>query len=124
MNNAKTMARIAYDALEEKKGSDIQILDISKISVIADYFIIATGSNNTQIDALVDNVEEKLGRAGFPLKSREGNSRSPWVLLDYNDIIVHVFEKESRGFYNLEHLWHDGTKVLRKELDEDNQPSI
>ncbi len=118
MNQAKKMAGIAYDALDEKKGIDIKILDISHISPIADYFLIATGSSNAQIDALVENVEEKMELAGFALKQREGRHNTPWVLLDYSDIIVHVFEKESRGFYNLEHLWQDGNPVTRESLKE------
>lgn len=116
MNKAKDMARIAYDALDEKKGTDIKIIDISKISVIADYFIIATGSSSNQVSALVENVEEQMHKNGFTMKQREGGGHSPWVLLDYTDVIVHVFDKESRSFYNLEHIWHDGREVAREEL--------
>lgn len=116
MSQAKEMARIAYDALEAKKGIDIRMIDISQVSVIADYFIIATGSSNHQVGALVEHVEEQMHKNGFSMKQREGGGNSPWVLLDYADIIVHVFEKESRSFYNLEHIWHDGTEVSRNEL--------
>lgn len=116
MNQAGKMAGIAYDALEEKKGIDIKIIDISQVSVIADYFIIATGNNMNQVDALVENVEEQMHKHHFSMKQREGGGQSPWVLLDYTDIIVHVFEKESRSLYNLEHIWHDGTEVAREEL--------
>lgn len=116
MNRAEEMARIAYDALDEKKGTDIKIIDISKISVIADYFIIATGSSSNQVSALVENVEEQMHKNGFTMKQREGGGHSPWVLLDYTDVIVHVFDKESRSFYNLEHIWHDGREVAREEL--------
>lgn len=116
MNQAVKMAQIAYDALDEKKGIDIQIINISEISVIADYFIIATGSSNSQVSALVDNVEEKMHKNGFAMKQREGGGYSPWVLLDYGDVIIHVFDKESRKFYNLERIWHDGREVSREEL--------
>lgn len=116
MNQAKEMARTAYDALEEKKGIDIKIIDISEISVIADYFIIATGNSSSQVSALVENVEEQMNKKNFSMKQREGGGHSPWVLLDYADIIIHVFEKESRSFYNLEHLWHDGTEISRDDL--------
>lgn len=116
MNQAKEMARTAYDALEEKKGIDIKIIDISQVSVIADYFIIATGNNSNQVSALVDNVEEQMHKKNFSMKQREGGGHSPWVLLDYTDIIVHIFEKESRSFYNLEHLWHDGREITRQSL--------
>lgn len=116
MNQAKEMARTAYDALEEKKGIDIKIIDISQVSAIADYFIIATGNSSNQVSALVENVEEQMHKRDFSMKQREGGGHSPWVLLDYTDIIVHIFEKESRSFYNLEHLWHDGTEITRADL--------
>lgn len=116
MNQAKEMVCTAYDALEEKKGINIKIIDISQVSVIADYFIIATGNNSNQVSALVENVEEQMHKKNFSMKQREGGGHSPWVLLDYTDIIVHVFEKESRSFYDLEHIWHDGTEVVREEL--------
>lgn len=117
MNQAKEMARVAYDALDEKKGTDIKIIDISQISVIADYFIIATGNSSNQVSALVENVEEQMHKNGFSMKQREGGGYSPWVLLDYADIIVHVFDKESRSFYNLEHIWHDGRVKNREDLE-------
>lgn len=112
----KEMARIAYDALEEKKGENIKVINISGVSIIADYFIIATGGSNSQINALVDNVNEKMHKAGYPLKQREGYGQGSWVLLDFGDIIVHVFDKENRSFYNLEHVWSDGREVTRDEL--------
>ncbi len=118
MNQASKMVCTAYDALEEKKGIDIKIIDISQISVIADYFIIATGNNSNQVSALVDNVEEQMHKNGFSMKQREGGGHNSWVLLDYSDIIVHVFEKESRSFYDLEHIWHDGTETARTDFPE------
>ena len=114
--HGKEMARIAYDALEEKKGENIKVINISGVSIIADYFIIATGWSNSQINALVDNVNEKMHKAGYPLKQREGYGQGSWVLLDFGDIIVHVFDKENRSFYNLEHVWSDGREVTRDEL--------
>ena len=114
--HGKEMTRIAYDALEEKKGENIKVINISGVSIIADYFIIATGGSNSQINALVDNVNEKMHKAGYPLKQREGYGQGSWVLLDFGDIIVHVFDKENRSFYNLEHVWSDGREVTRDEL--------
>ena len=96
MNQSKEMARIAWNALNDKKGEDIKIIDITGISVLADYFIIANGTNDSQVNALVDNVEEELHKAGYPLKQREGRASGSWVLLDFGDIIVHVFDKENR----------------------------
>ena len=80
MNQSKEMARIAYDALSDKKGEDIKIIDITGVSVLADYFIIATGNSDSQVNALVDNVEEELHKAGYPLKQREGRANSSWIL--------------------------------------------
>lgn len=108
MREQAKMAQTAYNALDEKKGEDIKIIDISKISVMADYFIIANGNNISQVQALVDNVEEKMHKAGFTIKRKEGNKSSTWVLLDFGDIVVHVFDSEDRLFYDLERIWSDG----------------
>ena len=119
MNQSKETARIAYDALSDKKGEDIKIIDITGVSVLADYFIIATGNSDSQVNALVDNVEEELHKAGYPLKQREGRANSSWILLDFGDIIVHVFDKENRLFYDLERIWKDGRNITLEELKED-----
>lgn len=108
MNQSRKMARIAWNALNDKKGEDIKIIDITGISVLADYFIIANGTSDSQVNALVDNVEEELHKAGYSLKQREGQASGSWVLLDFGDIIVHVFDKENRLFYDLERIWKDG----------------
>lgn len=111
MNTGKEMACLACKALDEKKGQDIKVIDIHEVSVIADYFIIASGSNQNQVQAMVDHVEEKLGRAGFEPKQIEGTKNSSWILMDYGDLIVHIFDEENRLFYDLERIWRDG-KVL------------
>ena len=108
MDQSRKMARIAWNALNDKKGEDIKIIDITGISVLADYFIIANGTSDSQVNALVDNVEEELHKAGYSLKQREGQASGSWVLLDFGDIIVHVFDKENRLFYDLERIWKDG----------------
>lgn len=105
------MVKIAVHALEEKKGEDIKIIDINGVSVIADYFVLASASNISQLHALVDNVEEQLFKAGFECRQKEGNLTSTWMLMDYNDIIVHVFSQEDRLFYDLERIWRDGKIV-------------
>lgn len=115
MDTGRTMACLACKALDEKKGKDIKIIDIHDVSVIADYFIIASGSNQNQVQAMVDNVEEMLGRAGYEAKQIEGTKNSNWILMDYGDMIVHIFDEENRLFYDLERIWRDG-KVL--EIDE------
>ena len=116
MNQSEEMAKIAYNALSDKKGEDIKIIDITGISVLADYFIIANGNSDSQVNALVDNVEEELHKAGYPLRQREGQASGSWVLLDFGDIIVHVFDKENRLFYDLERIWKDGKDVTIDEL--------
>jgi ribosome-associated protein len=117
MDNSKLMARLAYEALEDKKGEDIQVIEIKDISIIADYFIIANGSNAPQVDALVDSVKDKLGREGFEPKRIEGVRSASWVLMDYGDLVVHVFSKEDRLFYNLERIWRDGKTVSKDQLE-------
>lgn len=114
---AKEMVRLAIQALEDKKAEDIRVIDISQVSVIADYFIIAGGSNKNQIQALCDNVQEKLGRAGYPEKQIEGYGTANWILLDFVDVIVHVFDKENRLLYDLERIWRDGRLVEAKEFE-------
>ncbi len=113
---SKEMIKVAYEALADKKGEDIRIIEISEISTIADYFIIASGSSNSQISALVDNVDEKLGKMGVSPKRVEGARSQTWVLMDYGDIIVHVFMKEDRLFYDLERIWKDGKFIEVEEL--------
>lgn len=116
MNEIKKMAAVAYHALDEKKGEKIQILDVSKIFPCADYFIITNGSGSTQVQALVDEVEEKMHKAGFSLKSKEGRNMSTWMLLDYGDVIIHIFDRENREYYHLERIWSDAGVVEAGEI--------
>ena len=109
--NSREIAKLAIIALEDKKAEEIKTIDISEVSVIADYFIIANGTNRSQIQALSDNVEETLGRAQIPLKQVEGYDNANWVLLDFHDVIIHIFDKENRLFYDLERIWRDGKMV-------------
>lgn len=113
---SQEIAKIAFDAIDEKQGIDIKIIDISKISVIADYFIIAGGSNQRQVQAIADNVEEKLGKLRIAPKNVEGYQGSNWVLMDYRDIIVHIFNQEDRLFYDLERIWAEGRVIDSSEL--------
>ena len=115
MNNSKEMTSLAIKALEDKKGNDIRVIDIQDISIIADYFIIASGSNRNQVQTMADYVEEVLGRSGYEPKQLEGYGTATWILMDYNDIIVHIFSEEDRLFYDLERIWRDGKNV---DIDE------
>lgn len=105
------LARIAIAALEEKKGADIRVIDISEVSVLADYFIIANGTNRNQIQAMSDEVSEKMERAGATLRQVEGYENASWILLDFGDVIVHIFGKEDRILYDLERIWRDGKQI-------------
>ena len=98
-------------SLEEKKGLDIKIIDISKISVLADYLVIAGGTNKNQVQAMVDSVEKELAKDNVYTNHIEGYSNANWILLDFGDIIVHVFNQEDRLFYDLERLWKDGKSI-------------
>lgn len=115
-NRSKEMARIACAALEDKKAEDLKVINIGDVSVLADYFIIASGTNRNQVQALTDNVEDELGRAGYTPKQIEGYSTANWILMDYGDIIIHVFDTENRLFYDLERIWRDGKSVSVEEL--------
>lgn len=116
-NKAKEMARLAYQALEDKKAEDIRVINIEKVSVLADYFLIATGMNKNQVQAMADNVDEVLHKAGYPAKQTEGYQSANWILMDYGDIIVHVFDRENRLFYDLERIWRDGESISVEELE-------
>ncbi|MBE5900708.1 MAG: ribosome silencing factor [Lachnospiraceae bacterium] len=111
MADSLDMVKLACHGLSEKKAEDIEVIDISEVSVMSDYFILASASNQNQMSALVRSVDEEMTKAGYTLKSQEGNQYSSWILLDYTDIIVHLFTREDREFYSLEKLWQDGKKV-------------
>ena len=113
---SKEMVKVIVDALNDKKAEDIRIIDISNVSVISDYFVIANGSNPNQIQALVDNIEEKMSKAGYTEPRVEGYNSASWILLDYEDVIVHVFSRDDRQFYNLEKVWSDGISVEASEI--------
>lgn len=110
-NQSLNMAKLALKAMEEKKAEDIKVIDIHEVSTIADYFLIASGNNRSQIQAICDEVEETLGRAGYPKKQSEGYDSANWILMDYGDIIVHIFDKQNRLFYDLERIWRDGKEI-------------
>ena len=105
---SRELAKIAYNALDEKKGINISIIDISEISTLADYFIIAGGNNENQVKALANSVEEEMYKVDCKPKHIEGFDNANWILMDFSDIIVHVFNEEDRLFYDLERIWRDG----------------
>ena len=105
----KEMAILAAKALDSKKGGEVKIMEVTDLTSLADYFVICTGSSNTQINALCDAVEKAMKeQAGETPLHREGHRDGTWVLLDYGCVAVHVFSQEAREFYDLERLWSDG----------------
>ncbi len=109
--NSLDKVKVIYNALDDKKGIDIKVLDIQDISVIAEYFVIVGGSNKSQVQALVDNVEDEMAKIDCHTKHVEGYQTANWILLDYGDIIVHVFNQDDRLFYDLERIWRDGKEI-------------
>ena len=110
-DRSAALAKIAIEVLEDKKAEDIRVIDISDLSVLADFFIIATGNNRTQVQAMADEVEQKLGRAGAVPKQIEGYQAANWGLLDFGDVIIHIFDAQNRLFYDLERIWKDGRQI-------------
>ena len=114
--NSKEIARLACEAMEDKKAQDIKIINIEQVSTLADYFIIASGANRNQVQAMADNVDEVLGRAGVEPKQMEGYQSANWILMDYRDVVIHIFDEENRLFYDLERIWRDGVQIPVEEL--------
>ena len=113
INEIKSMIKIACDALEDKKGENINIINVGEVSVIADYFIIAGGSSTSQVKALCEYVDEGMSKLGVEVKRRDGESEGRWAVLDFGDCIVHIFNDETRLFYHLERLWGDESTIER-----------
>ncbi len=110
------MARLAVAAAADKKGDNIVLLDLRNLSPVADYFVIATGSVDRQLEAIADNVVEVLKRSQRVSPRRvEGTGQSGWVLIDYGDVVVHLFTPTLRAFYSLESLWSAATVLLRMQ---------
>jgi len=111
-DSSKEMVKIISKAMDAKQAVDIEVIDISEISSIADYFVICSGNNQPQVDAIIDSVEYEMYKAGFNGARTEGaKNASDWILMDFGDVVVHVFSKDARSFYNLERIWKDGKKV-------------
>ncbi len=111
-NQILDVVKIAYKAIDDKLGTDIVVMKIVEVTPVADYFIIATANNRTQLQAICDEVGEKISKQGLlKLKHIEGYGTSEWVLMDFGDIVVHLFLKDAREFYNLERIWKDAPIV-------------
>ncbi len=116
--DAKVIVKEAVKAIDSKKGENIQVIGITDLTIIADYFVIATGTSSTQVKALSEEVEFKLEQQGITPHHIEGRN-TPWVCLDYNSVVIHIFYKDQRDFYQLERLWEDGKKIDIADFLED-----
>ena len=117
--------KIAVNAADDKKASDVVILDITKIASFANYFLLCTGDSSRQMQAIADEVEKRLREAGIRPSHVEGYQNSEWILMDYADLVVHIFSKNARSYYDLERLWRDGKKVeVDKLIEERTSKSV
>ena len=121
--NSDKIIDIAANTLNDKKAFNISAIHIGELTVIAEYFILATATSNTHVKSLADAVEEKLKEAGFMPDHIEGKATG-WILMDYNGVVIHIFSRETREFYNLDRMWDDGDKIdldkiLKSEREED-----
>lgn len=107
----KEILKVLCAALEDKKGNKLSLLDVSKVSYLADYFIIVSGNNTSHISALSENAIEKASEIGLKPIHTEGTAESGWILVDYGNIVVHVFSTEAREFYDLERVWKDAVEI-------------
>jgi ribosome-associated protein len=110
-------AKLAVQALQDKQGGDIRLLKTEELTVLADYFIICTANSTPHVRTLYDEVDKRLSMAGMPPIRREGYRNSNWLLLDFGSLIVHIFQKETREFYNLERLWNDAQEIDIAEIE-------
>ncbi len=115
--NSKIFVDKVVETLKGKKARDIDVIDISEISSLADYFVICSGTSTIHIRTLADELEEKMGEAGRQCLRKEGYESARWILLDYGDVVVHIFHEADRKFYNLERLWADGIITSRSNED-------
>ena len=116
MRSAKEVALTVTKALDSKKGMDIKLLKIDKVSSLADYFLICTGTSNTHVKTLCDYAEYSMDQLNEPLLGREGHQGNSWELLDYGSVVIHVFTDEARKFYDLERLWADAEQIDLKDI--------
>lgn len=116
MDTINEMVIKIYDAIDDKLGKDTVILNIGKVSSLCDYFIITSATSSRQVKAIADSVEDAMTEIGIEPRGKEGRDTQNWILLDYGDVLVHIFDEENRGFYNLEKLWRDALYVEKNNF--------
>lgn len=107
---------VIVKACADKKGSDIKVLDLRELTTITDYFVIVSGNSTTQVIAIADEVEDKMNLANYELIGKEGYREGTWILLDYGNVVVHIFRKEEREFYGLEKVWADSYELIIEDI--------
>lgn len=112
MTGVNDKLKCVVNAADGKKAFNIKVFDISNITTIADFFVILSGNSTTHVMAIADEIEDKMAVLGYKLGHKEGYKEGRWILLDFGEIVVHVFHKNDRDFYNLERLWEDGKKII------------
>jgi ribosome-associated protein len=116
MTEIKRKLDIIAKAIDDKKGFNVDILEVGKMTTIAEYFVIASGNSSSQVLSIADEVDTKMSAEGFePLGTKEGYRSARWIVLDYDDIIVHVFHRDERDYYNLERLWSEFERKTKEE---------
>ncbi|MEG0181134.1 MAG: ribosome silencing factor [Paraclostridium sp.] len=111
MTTVEQMVKVIYDAMDDKLGKDISIINVGAVSSLCDYFVIATAGSTRQVKAIADNIEDELTKLGIESRGKEGYETQEWILLDFGDVMVHVFNEENRAYYNLEKMWKDAPNV-------------
>ncbi|WP_409228244.1 ribosome silencing factor [Gudongella sp. SC589] len=116
MTELNKKLEIIQKAIDDKKGFNIETMEVGKLTTIADYFVIASGNSSNQVTSIADEVEDKMEEAGFhTLTTKEGYGSARWIILDYEDVIVHLFHRDEREYYNLERLWSEYEKISKEE---------
>lgn len=116
MNKRTKLIEETVKNLDKKKAIDIKVLDVEGLTTLTDYFVIATGNSKIQVQALADNLEEELAKLGFKHIHKEGYDNAEWILLGYEEAVIHIFSKEAREFYDIEHIWNDAAEVDVSDL--------
>ncbi len=116
MSCKNNSVNIAVKAADSKMGKDIAVLNVEELTTLTSYFVIITGGSPSNIQAICDHIEDKMAESGARMLGKEGYNTAEWVLLAYDDVVIHIFQREARDFYMLEHIWKDAVKVEIEDL--------